>query len=93
MSDREENVSIPVLWERQKVANHRIDKLEEKVEDLTDFKYTVNALKDTVADLTVTVNKINNQDGDTFKKLKFSTFEKIVLLIIAMLFFYVFKFK
>lgn len=93
MDEEKEIVSLPVLWERQKVANHRIDDLENNVKELTDFKFTVNALKETVADLKNTVNKMNSQDGETFRKLKFSTSEKIILLIIAMLFFYLFKFK
>ena len=87
------SISIEVLEEKQKVANHRIDKLEEKVEDLTDFKYTVQTLSNTVQDLKITVDKISSQDGNTYKKLKFSVAEKIILLIVAMLFFYLFKFK
>ena len=75
------------------MANHRIDDLEKNVKELTDFKFTVNALKETVADLKITVNKMNGRDGDTFRKLKFSTSEKIILLIIGMLFFYLFNFK
>lgn len=93
MEDDKEIISLPVLWERQKVANHRIDDLEKNVKELTDFKFTVNALKETVADLKITVNKMNGRDGDTFRKLKFSTSEKIILLIIGMLFFYLFNFK
>ena len=93
MEDDKEIISLPVLWERQKVANHRIEDLEKNVKELTDFKFTVNALKETVADLKITVNKMNGRDGDTFRKLKFSTSEKIILLIIGMLFFYLFEFK
>ena len=29
MEDEKDIMSLPVLWERQRVANHRIDDLEE----------------------------------------------------------------
>ena len=85
-----EGVSIEVIAERQKVANHRIDNLEAKVEDLTDFKYTVNALSETVKDLKTSVDKINSKDGETYNNIRMviitSTIGSIIGFILGQLF-------
>ena len=85
-----EGVSIEVIAERQKVANHRIDNLEAKVEDLTDFKYTVNALSETVKDLKTSVDKINSKDGETYNSIRMviitSTIGSIIGFILGQLF-------
>lgn len=68
--EENEKIDIAVLVERQKVANHRIDDLEEKVSEFIDFKYTVKSLSDAVQDLKVTVNKLDSRDGNTFREIK-----------------------
>ena len=74
-----------VLEEKIKVANNRIEKLEVKVDSLSDFKYTVNQLSDTVKDLKVTVENIKNEPVDNYKKYKFNIVNYILLAIIGFL--------
>lgn len=72
-----------VLEEKIKVANNRIEKLENKVDSLSDFKFTVNQLADTVKDLKVTVESIKNEPADNYKKYKFNIINYILLAIIG----------
>lgn len=72
-----------VLEEKIKVANNRIEKLEVKVDSLSDFKYTVNQLSDTVKDLKVTVENIKNEPADNYKRYKFNVINYILLAIIG----------
>lgn len=74
-----------VLEEKIKVANNRIEKLEVKVDSLSDFKYTVNQLSDTVKDLKVTVENIKNEPVDNYKKYKFNIVNYVLLAIIGFL--------
>ena len=72
-----------VLEEKIKVANNRIQKLEDKVDSLRDFKFTVNQLADTVKDLKTTVESIKNQPSEDYKKFKFNIINYILLAIIG----------
>lgn len=72
-----------VILEKIKVANNRIEKLEDKVESLSDFKYTVNQLSDTVKDLKVAVDTIKNEPADNYKRYKFNVINYILLAIIG----------
>ena len=57
-----------VLEEKIKVANNRIQKLEDKVDSLSDFKFTVNQLSDTVKDLKITVGTLTTAVNKLIKK-------------------------
>ena len=72
-----------VLEEKIKVANNRIQKLEDKVDSLSDFKFTVNQLADTVKDLNTTVESIKNEPSEDYKKFKFNIINYILLAIIG----------
>ena len=72
-----------VLEEKIKAANNRIQKLEAKVDSLSDFKFTVNQLSDTVKDLNITVESIKNQPSEDYKKFKFNIINYILLAIIG----------
>lgn len=72
-----------VILEKIKVANNRIEKLEDKVESLSDFKYTVNQLSDTVKDLKVAVDTIKNEPADNYKRYKFNVINYILLAVIG----------
>ena len=72
-----------VILEKIKVANNRIEKLEVKVDSLSDFKYTVNQLSDTVKDLKITVENIKNEPADNYKRYKFNVINYILLAIIG----------
>ena len=78
-----------VLEEKIKVANNRIQKLEDKVDSLSDFKFTVNQLADTVKDLKVTVESIKNEPADNYKKYKFNIINYILLAIIGFILAYI----
>lgn len=83
--DENEIITIPVLYEKIKVANHRIDNLEQKTDELTDFKYTVNSLSETVKDLKVTVAKINNKDSNNYNSIKLVIATAIITALISYL--------
>lgn len=89
--EENEKIDIAVLIERQKVANHRIDDLEEKVSEFIDFKYTVKTLSDAVQDLKVTVKKVCEKDAETYNEIKKYIILSIIGLIIGFLFGKVFK--
>lgn len=89
--EENEKIDIAVLIERQKVANHRIDDLEEKVSEFIDFKYTVKTLSDAVQDLKVTVKKISEKDSDTYNDIKKFIITSIISLVIGFLFSKLFK--
>lgn len=78
-----------VLEEKIKVANNRIEKLENKVDSLSDFKFTVNQLADTVKDLKVTVESIKNEPSEDYKKFKFNIINYILLAIIGFILAYI----
>ena len=78
-----------VLEEKIKVANNRIEKLEVKVDSLSDFKFTVNQLADTVKDLKTTVENIKNEPGDNFKRYKFNIINYILLAVIGFILAYI----
>lgn len=78
-----------VLEEKIKVANNRIQKLEDKVDSLSDFKFTVNQLADTVKDLKVTVESIKNEPSEDYKKFKFNIINYILLAIIGFILAYI----
>lgn len=79
-------ISNEVLEERLKVNSSRIDGLERKVEDLIDFKYTVNALSNTVNDLKTTVDKLVSQDGDNYRAIKKQAISTIISLALGAIF-------
>lgn len=64
----------------------KIENLERKVDDLIDFKYTVNALSTTVNDLKKTVDKIVNQDGENYRTIKKQALTTIISLVLGALF-------
>ena len=78
-----------VLEEKIKVANNRIQKLEDKVDSLSDFKFTVNQLSDTVKDLKITVESIKNEPSEDYKKFKFNIINYILLAIIGFILAYI----
>ena len=78
-----------VLEEKIKVANNRIQKLEDKVDSLSDFKFTVNQLADTVKDLKITVESIKNEPSEYYKKFKFNIINYILLAIIGFILAYI----
>ena len=78
-----------VLEEKIKVANNSIQQLEDKVDSLSDFKFTVNQLADTVKDLKATVETIKNEPGDNFKRYKFNIVNYILLAIIGFILAYI----
>lgn len=66
--------------------SNKIETLERKVDDLVDFKYTVNALSTTVNDLKQTVDKIVNQDGENYRTIKKQALTTIISLVLGALF-------
>ena len=85
------NVRVELLEEKMKVANHRINKVESKVDELVDFKYTVNALSDTVNDLKVTVNKMSEKEVNNYNSIKMVVVTSVIGAIIGFVLGQVFK--
>lgn len=72
-----------VILEKIKVANHRLDDVEKKVDELIDFKFTVRSLSETVADLKVTVNELNSKDGKSWDKAKWVVISTVLTAVLS----------
>lgn len=72
-----------VILEKIKVANHRLDDVEKKVDELIDFKFTVRSLSETVADLKVTVNELNSKDGKSWDKAKWIIISTVLTAVLS----------
>lgn len=72
-----------VILEKIKVANHRLDDVEKKVDELIDFKFTVRSLSETVADLKVTVNELNSKDGKSWNKAKWIIISTVLTAVLS----------
>lgn len=72
-----------VILEKIKVANHRLDDVEKKVDELIDFKFTVRSLSETVADLKVTVNELNSKDGKNWDKAKWVVISTVLTAVLS----------
>lgn len=72
-----------VILEKIKVANHRLEDVEKKVEELIESKYTVRSLSETVADLKVTVNELNSKDGKSWDKAKWIVISTVLTAVVS----------